>query len=279
MTMLAELLAPEQITKIVDIGANPIDGNPPYAAMLTLGLCQVTGFEPQPEALARLNALKGPNERYLGLAVGDGSKAVLKVCAASGMSSLLEPLNSGLGFFNLFPGFGHVVSRIPVDTCTLDSISEIATMDFLKIDIQGGELAVFQHGRRLLSRAVAVQTEVSFVPLYADQPTIGDIDSELRAQGFMPHCMPALKKWPISPWMINSDPRRGLNQLLEADIVYIRGLLDLDGLDAEQLKHIALIAQYCYSSFDLVLRCLKVLEDRADIPQGASAKYLAATID
>jgi FkbM family methyltransferase len=278
MTMVAELLAPARLTEIVDIGANPIDGNPPYEAMLTLGLCRVTGFEPQPEALARLNELKGPNERYLGLAVGDGSEAVLKVCAASGMSSLLEPLSSGLDFFNLFPEFGRVVSRVPLDTRTLDSIVEIAAMDFLKIDIQGGELAVFQHGRRLLSQAVAVQTEVSFVPLYVDQPTIGEIDSELRAQGFMPHCMPALKKWPISPWMVNGDPRRGLNQLLEADIVYIRGLLDLDGLDTEQLKHIALIAQYCYRSFDLVVRCLKVLEDRADLPQGSSAKYLAAMV-
>ena len=279
MTSLEAILAPAHLTEIVDIGANPIDGEPPYASMLAAGLCRVTGFEPQTEALARLDALKGPNERYLGLAVGDGNKAVLKECAASGMSSLLEPLDKGLDFFNLFPEFGRVAARIPVVTCALDSIADIAVMDFLKIDIQGGELAVFKHGQRLLSRAVAVQTEVSFVPLYADQPTIGDIDSELRAQGFMPHCMPALKKWPISPWMVNGDPRRGLNQLLEADIVYIRGLLELDGLDSEQLKQIALIAQYCYSSFDLVLRCLKVLEDCADISQGSLAKYLATAIN
>lgn len=274
MTTLAELLAPARPTEIVDIGANPIDGDPPYAAMLAAGLCRVTGFEPQPEALARLEALRGPNERYLGLAVGDGGEAVLKVCAASGMSSLLEPLDRGLGFFNLFPEFGRVIDRVPVATRTLDSIDEIAAMDFLKIDIQGGEPAVFRHGARLLSKAVAVHTEVSFVPLYEGQPTIGDIDAELRGQGFLPHCMPALKKWPISPCIINGDARRGLNQLLEADIVYVRGLLDLDSLDPEQLKHIALIAHHCYGSYDLVLRCLKVLEDRADIPAGTSARYL-----
>ena len=32
----------------------PIDGDPPYKAMLAAGLCEVTGFEPQAEALARL---------------------------------------------------------------------------------------------------------------------------------------------------------------------------------------------------------------------------------
>ena len=32
---------------VVDIGANPIDGDPPYRLLLDAGLCRVTGFEPQ----------------------------------------------------------------------------------------------------------------------------------------------------------------------------------------------------------------------------------------
>jgi hypothetical protein len=42
---------------------------------------------------------------------------------------------------------------------------------------------VFQSGKAKLSEAVAIQTEISFVPLYKDQPTLGDIDLELRGQG------------------------------------------------------------------------------------------------
>jgi len=276
MSVLRDILAPSRKTEIVDIGANPIDGDPPYAAMLSAGLCRVTGFEPQPEALARLQELKGPNERYLGHAIGDGTTAELKVCAASGMSSLLEPMEKGLGFFNLFPEFGRVEQRLPVSTRTLDSIEDVAQMDLLKIDIQGGEPAVFRNADRLLADAVAVHTEVSFVPLYEGQPTIGDIDAELRQRGFLPHCMPALKKWPISPCVINGNPRLGLNQLLEADIVYVRGLLDLPDLEAEALKQIAMIAHHCYGSFDLSLRCLKVLEARGEIEAGGADRYLTS---
>jgi hypothetical protein len=53
--LLTDILRPERPTAIVDVGANPIDGDPPYKAMLRLGLCDVVGFEPQPETLARLD--------------------------------------------------------------------------------------------------------------------------------------------------------------------------------------------------------------------------------
>ena len=46
---LRDLLRPEKLTTIVDIGANPIDGDPPYKQMLERELCQVIGFEPQKE--------------------------------------------------------------------------------------------------------------------------------------------------------------------------------------------------------------------------------------
>ena len=48
--------------KVVDVGANPIDGSPPYAALLRAGNADIVGFEPNPNALAKLNHLKGPNE-------------------------------------------------------------------------------------------------------------------------------------------------------------------------------------------------------------------------
>jgi hypothetical protein len=46
--------------KIVDIGANPIDGKPPYLPLLASGNARVVGFEPNLSALAELNNCKGP---------------------------------------------------------------------------------------------------------------------------------------------------------------------------------------------------------------------------
>ena len=48
---------------VVDIGANPIEGDAPYKRLLAQGNARVTGFEPQPEALARLNAAKSASPR------------------------------------------------------------------------------------------------------------------------------------------------------------------------------------------------------------------------
>jgi len=89
--LLSELLRTHRPTAIVDIDANPIDGDPPYKPMLQKGLCRVTGFEPQPDALAELNARKSDHESYLPYVVGDGKDGILRICRASGMSSLLRP--------------------------------------------------------------------------------------------------------------------------------------------------------------------------------------------
>lgn len=270
----SNLLLPERVTEVVDIGANPIDGSPPYRPMLSAGLCRVTGFEPQEQARLELQRKQGPHERYLPYAVGDGGAHTLNVCRGSGMTSLLEPDPTPLALFDVLESLCEVVQRIPMQTRKLDAISEIQHMDFLKIDIQGSELAVFQGGAGKLSQAVAVQTEVSFVTLYKNQPNVGDIDLEMRRQGFIPHCLAATKRWPIAPCVVNNDPLKPLNQLIEADIVYVRDFSRPDSMRDEQLKHLALIAHYCYQSFDLALCCVVLLERRKALEAGAEERYL-----
>ncbi len=77
---LASVITPSRRTVIVDVGANPIDGEPPYKGMLSKGLCNVIGLEPQSDAIAKLNASKGPHETYLPYAVGDGQPHTLHIC-------------------------------------------------------------------------------------------------------------------------------------------------------------------------------------------------------
>src|SRR5882757_6604989 len=166
--ILAQILAPARRTAIVDVGANPIDGDPPYRAMLAAGLCEVVGFEPQGDALAKLEKMAGPHERYLPYALGDGTAQTLNVCGLEGMTSLLVPDPAHLALFNLFPTWGTVKEQIPVTTRRLDDIAEITRMDVLKMDVQGAEREVLAHGRSKLKDAVAVQTEVSFISLYQE---------------------------------------------------------------------------------------------------------------
>lgn len=274
MHQLFNLLQPLRLTEIVDIGANPIDGDPPYKTLLQSKLCKVTGFEPQLEALEKLNTQKSDLEQYLPYAIADGNMHTLRVCQYSGMTSLLEPDQNTFDNFLALKANATVMERVPISTSKLDDIVEIQALDFLKIDIQGAELAVFLSGKEKLRNAVVIQTEISFVTLYENQPSFGEIDIELRSQGFIPHCFSAVKKWPISPFMFENEPLRGVNQLLEADIVYVRDFTQPQKIDNEQLKHLAMIAHCCYQSFDLTLRCINLLEQRAALPANTQQLYI-----
>jgi FkbM family methyltransferase len=276
MDLLTEILAPARPTAIVDVGANPIDGDPPYKAMLAAGLCEITGFEPQAEALARLEASRGPRERYLPYALGDGSARTLHVCELEGLTSLLVPDPAHLALFNLFPIWGRVKQQIPVTTRKLDDIAEIAHLDFLKMDIQGAEREVLAHGRGRLAETVVIQTEVSFVPLYQGQPVFGEIDLALRELGFLPHCVTGTKIWPIAPMVVGDQPNRGIRQLLETDMVYVRDFSRPENMNAEQWKHLALVAHHCYGSYDLALKAIVTLIGMGAIPDDSNKRYLAS---
>ena len=271
----SDFLAPDNLTEIVDIGANPIDGDPPYKGMLAANLCRVVGFEPQLEALEQLNKVKTDLELYLPYVIGTGIQKTLHRCRYSGWTSLLEPDQAAL---EAFPGFrdnATVLEKIPVDPRHLDSISEIKNIDFLKLDVQGSELDCLKSGIEKLASCVFIQLEISFVTLYKNQPGFGEIDVFLRNLGFIPHCFTAIKKCIIAPLVLNNDPNQSFNQLLESDLVYVKNFIQPSNLTNEQLKQIALVAHYCFGSFDLAARCVELLELREILPKDSVKHYVS----
>lgn len=269
-----QALQPSRLTAVVDIGANPI-GNPSrYRHMLADGLCTVTGFEPQADALEKLNALKTPLETYLPFAVGDGADHTLHVCRGRGLSSLLEPDDRRMATFRALGDWCGVTEKVPLSTRRLDDIAEIAAIDLLKIDTQGSELMIFRNGRETLRKALAVHVELNFFPIYKNQPTLADVDGELRAQGFVPHALAELNRVAIAPMVIDRPPGRPLNQIVDADFVYVRDFVDWSGFETEQLKHLALIAHHIYASVDLAWAAIRELSRRGAIDPGFQQSYL-----
>ena len=103
LTPISAFLKIKSLIDVVDIGANPIDEEAPYKSLLIAGLARVIGFDQNLDAWVWLNSKKGPNETYLCEAIYDGKEQELKVCAAEGMTSLLEPNTNLLEFFHGFP--------------------------------------------------------------------------------------------------------------------------------------------------------------------------------
>ncbi|WP_200344249.1 FkbM family methyltransferase [Halochromatium glycolicum] len=258
--------------RVVDIGANPIDGTPPYASLLKQGVIRLVGFEPQADALAKLQQMKGPHETYLPHAVGDGGQATLYICQASGMTSTLKPNNAVLDHFQGYPIWGKIKSTAVLDTVRLDDVTEITHIDWLKIDIQGGELTVFKHGERKLKDALVIQTEANFIHLYEGQPLFADIDQWMRAHGFMLHTLLEQRRRLYAPMTINGGIHQGLNQLTTADAVYIPSFDRLNQLTTSDLLKLATIMDEAYHSYDYTLQLLGLIDSGGSRSQKAYAQ-------
>ena len=260
--------------RVVDIGANPIDSEPPYAAMLRAGAAEVVGFEPNPAALAVLKARGGAAERYFPYAVGDGRRHTLHICQAPGMTSLLPPDPAVLGLFHGFPDWGRVLATEEIDTVRLDDVADTEGVQLLKLDIQGAELMVLRHATARLKTALVIQVEVEFLPLYVGQPLFSEVELFLRGHGFVLHRFFPLVSRAYRPVLVNNDPYAGLGQVVWADAVFVRDPLRLDALAPAELLAAAAILHDCYGSADLAYRLLAAHDAREG---GAlAARYLAA---
>ncbi|ANN71854.1 TDP-N-acetylfucosamine:lipid II N-acetylfucosaminyltransferase [Bordetella bronchialis] len=242
--------------QVVDIGANPIDGDPPYKSLLQAGKIDLVGFEPQEAALRKLNKHKSAFETYLPHAVGSGDEVTLYLCHAPGMTSTLRPNFKVLNQFQGYPVWAKILREARVRTRRLDDIAEVGTIDWLKIDIQGGELAVFKNGESKLRDTLVIQTEVNFIQLYEDQPLFAEIDQWMRAHGFMLHTLLEERRRLYAPYVLRGQIHQGLNQLTTADAVYIRDINTLEALTPEQRSKMATILHTAYGSVDLAQKIL-----------------------
>lgn len=260
--------------KIVDIGASAIDGAPPYAALLESTEAEVIGFEPDPEAWQELQKTKRPNELYLPFALGDGRTHELKICAAPGMTSLLEP---NLEILQLLPGFaewGRVRERMPVDTRRLGEMPEAKDVDYLKLDVQGAELLILRHAGDRLREACVIHVEVEFLRLYREQPLFSDVDMFLRRHGFTLHKFAHTVSRMIAPLQFSGNPYQGLSQIVWADAVFIREFERLEEMEDRKLLATAAILHDCYRSYDVCMHYLARLDARSGSRQADA--YLAA---
>ena len=265
----------EEKIHVTDIGAAAIAEKPVYMSLVEAKLAYVSAFDGDQRQSDGIAAAFGDQIRHYEEFIFDGSVQTAYIATAeSGMSSLLKPNPNALEFFNGFTHFGAVEKRQQVETVTLDSLTGLPSIDFLKMDVQGAELRILEHGKAKLKACVSVQLEVPFICLYEDQPSFGEIDTWLRQEGFVPHCFLEVKRWSIAPTVFRGDFRAAGNQLLEADIVYIKDPLDLASLTDLQLQKLVLIADMSLHSVDLCVHLIRELTCRNVVPTGSAEKYV-----
>lgn len=170
---------------VVEAGAHAGMDTRRMSAMWPQGV--VHAFEPVPALFARLTANTSRCTNVVCHPVAIGSvvgRGTLNVSSggSDGSSSLLRPT----GHLDVHPDV-RFEERIDVEVVTLDEWarrSNVTTVDFLWLDLQGAELAALRGAERLLSAVGAIHTEVSLIETYDGAPRYPLLKSWLGDRGF-----------------------------------------------------------------------------------------------
>ena len=265
--LLADLIAALPMNdriEIVDVGASNVSDKelPSYDSLLTNGLARLTGFEPNPAELAKLATTEA--RRYLPYAIGTGTSVPFHITQSPGFCSTLKPNAKLNAAIHSFGPLTEVQSVEDMQTHRLDDLSEITRVDFLKIDIQGGEIAAFKGGMTKLSQILCVQTEVAFVPIYENQPLFAQQDEILQSLGLRFFGMTSIHRYAFegaSRAIRKRSRRTDIGQWVDADALYLRDFLTWDAMPLADLKRLFFVLLNCFSAASATMRLGQLLVD------------------
>lgn len=172
-------------TLVLDVGAN----RGQYGSMLrSQGYTgRIVSFEPLQGPYAALSATAAGDSQWttINAALGAVSSVqAMNVSSATPSSSLLDAEDHA---FHL-PESTRFVATQTISVRRLDELADELMRDddqtYLKLDVQGYELAAIQGASSVLERVSAVEVELSLVALYKNQPLYRDVLDVLGTEGF-----------------------------------------------------------------------------------------------
>lgn len=209
---LARLFEVRGVDAVVDVGAH----RGKYCRFLREDLGfrgPVLSVEPIAELARALEARAAADAdwRVVRCALGpQPGTARLNVMASSDFSSLLDPTQAGTREFAARNAVART-EEVPVRTLddVLADFAPEARSLYLKLDTQGYDLEVLRGARRSLGRIAALQSEISFIALYAGMPAWRESIERIEALGFAVSGIFAVSREPTL-------------RLVEADCVFVR---------------------------------------------------------
>jgi len=244
------------------------------------------GFEADAEECARLNraAIERPvpwnSLRFVPTALsGNFDTRTIYLTHRRGTSSMLK-VDPTLGEKYSRGDYYVVEDQVDVATMPLDEAAvryNFSDAVYMKIDIEGMELEVFQGAPKMMRTLLAVRVETSFLRFREGQPIFHEIDVCLRDHGFLPMGFIELHHWRRRTKLKHPKPRRGpipfsRGQLAHGDMLYFR---DTDGMPDDSPEAITRLLQMAFIAlaYEYVDHAAAILE------RPAVAAHLAANYD
>lgn len=185
---LRQLAGNAPVRTILDIGAN--EGQTVKKLLQKFPEATIYCFEPIPETYAQLSHTyqTHPKVQCASLAMGNAiGNATFHINRGSQTSSLHAPSDQAARWVP--EGKIEIAQSIEVETSTVDAFckeNSISSIDILKSDTQGHDLAVLQGAQRMLDegRIRLVLIEVNIVQMYEGQAAFHEISAFLKSFGF-----------------------------------------------------------------------------------------------
>lgn len=183
----------------------------------------------------------------------------INLCKKPKVSSCFKP---NYDFIARFPKADRfdIAKKVKVSTNRLDSL-DLGNGDFLKLDIQGGELAALQGGPVMLKGAFGLEVEVEFLKIYQDQPLFGEICEHLAQYGFEFIDFTTLTRWGRKKRI---DPGKGQctfgNALFLKSPEMIKSMLDQEKINTSDVRRYLAILTL-YRRADLLEICIDIFTD------------------
>jgi len=222
-----------------------------------------TGIEPDERSIPEL--LNSPDARVF------RSYEIIPAAAWSssgplGISFTRKPMCSShftpnLPFLSRFPDAARfdVVGSTQIECRTVDDLlaNTGKQVDFVKLDLEGGELAVLEGATGTLDTCIGLHVEVCFQALRENQPLFGDIARFLHERGLEFMDFVALIRW-------GRDSLDGPGQAIFGDALFLRGpeslmvLANGEFMTARRARvYLAILT--IYERYDLALKFIDLL--------------------
>ena len=239
---------------IIEIGALQIDSKkePFYELLEYFPSSRIYGFEIEKEVCDKMNLESLKQITYYPYALGKtNEKRKLYITQHPMCSSLYKPNEDLNKLYNNLE-VTKLIKESEIETISLDFFAEkyeVIDIDFIKIDVQGSELDIFQGATKSLQNVLQIVCEVEFIPLYENQPLFGDVCNLLKKNDLIFNKFLGLAGRSLKPIMLNNNPNLA-SQHMWSDAIFVKDIQKLENLSNEKLIKLSLLA-CVYNSYDL----------------------------
>ena len=159
------------------------------------------GVEPDPRSNKGLeNNKKFKNTKILNTFAWSEEKEIeFNLCKKPMVSSAYKPNRELLDQFSNADRF-DIVKKELLKAKPLFKDKGCQKIDFIKLDIQGGELNALKGLEETLDKCLGMEIEVEFSEMYKSQPLFGDVHNFLESKGFYFFDFINLNRWERSSY-------------------------------------------------------------------------------